>query len=95
MERIYDEVVCNYNNGDGFWTLDAWYPNNDEGTVIGVINELTGGVYLFKDNDPLAEEVAKEKVKEIESEKVETLAHYYNHLTDDEKEEFLKLTKNR
>lgn len=30
MERIYEEVICDYNNGDGFWTIDAWYPNNDE-----------------------------------------------------------------
>jgi hypothetical protein len=95
MERIYSEVKCDYNNGDGFWTLDAWYPNNDNGTVIGVINELTGGVYLFKDNDPLAEEVANEKVKEIESERIEILASYYNSLTDAEKDEFLRLTGNQ
>ena len=94
MERIYEEVICDYNNGDGFWTLDAWYPNIEEGTVIGVINELTGGVYLFKDNDPLAEEVANEKVKEIEANRIETLASYYNSLTDAEKDEFLRLTNN-
>lgn len=92
MKRIYSEVRCDYNNGDGFWTLDAWYPNKEQGTVIGVINELTGGVYLFKDNDPVAEEVASEKVKEIETNRVATLACYYNSLTDKEKDEFLRLT---
>lgn len=95
MKRIYSEVLCNYNNGDGFWCVDAWYPNKEEGMVIAVINELTGGVYAFKDIDDVAKEVIAEATKEIKSKRIETLACYYNSLTDAEKDEFLSMTGNQ
>lgn len=94
MERIYSEVRCDYNNGEGFWCVDAWYPNKEEGTVIAVINDVTGGVYAIKDIDDVAKEVINEKVKEIKGEYVETLACLYNELSCSEKDEFLTLTGN-
>jgi len=95
MERIYSEVKCDYNNGEGFWCVDAWYPNKEEGTVIAVINDVTGGVYPIKDLDDYAKEIINEKVKEINGEKAETLASIYNELSCAEKDEFLKLTGNQ
>ena len=94
MEMIYSEVRCDYNNEEGFWCVDAWYPNNEEGTVIAVINDVTGGVYAIKDIDDVAKEVINEKVKEIKGEYVETLACLYNKLSCSEKDEFLALTGN-
>ena len=94
MERIYSEVRCDYNNGEGLWCVDAWYPNKEEGTVIAVINDVTGGVYAIKDIDDVAKEVINEKVKEIKGEYVETLACLYNELSCSEKDEFLTLTGN-
>ena len=95
MERIYSEVKCDYNNGEGFWCVDAWYPNKEEGTVIAVINDVTGGVYPIKDLDDYAKEIINEKVKEINGETAETLASIYNELSCAEKDEFLKLTGNQ
>ena len=91
MDRIYEDVVCNYNTGDGFWTVDAWYPNNEEGVVVAVINELTGGVYAIKDLDDLAKKVIADKVKEINGERTDCLAEYYKSISSNEKDVFLSL----
>jgi len=95
MERIYSEVKCDYNDGD-FWCVDAWKTNdpNEEGSVIAVINDVTGGVYAIKDLDDVAKEVIKEKVKEIKGDYVETLACLYNDLSCSDKDKFLSLTGN-
>ena len=69
--RIYEEVRCDYNTTDGFWTVDAWYTHDgdvkeeDEGVVIAVINSVTGGVYAIKELDDLAKRVIQQKVDEI------------------------------
>ena len=94
-KRIYSEVKCNYNTGDGFWCVDAWYPNNEEGTVIAVINDVTGGVYAIKDLDDYAKEIINEKVKEIAIERLQIMASYYESLADEEKDQFLRLTGNQ
>lgn len=91
MERIYSEVRCDYNDGSGFWTVDAWYPNNEQGTVIAVVNELTGGVHAIKNLDDVAKEVIAEKQKEIASERLQIMASYYESLADEEKDKFLRL----
>lgn len=95
MKRIYAEVVCNYND-EGFWYVDAWKTSdgNEDGTVIAVINELTGGVYAIGELDDIAKEVIDEKVKEIEKDRVGTLAVYYSKLTYREMDEFLRITGN-
>jgi len=67
----YEEVVCDYNDGDGYWTVDAWRPDEDTGTVIAVIHETAGDVFYIEPEarfSPKAQEVIKEKVKEIKGE---------------------------
>ena len=66
MEKleIYEEVRCDYYDPEGFWCVDAWYPNKEEGIVIAVINDF-GGVYAINDLDTKAKEIISEKVKEI------------------------------
>lgn len=66
MEKleIYEEVRCDYYDPEGFWCVDAWYPNKEEGIVIAVINDL-GGVYAINDLDTKAKEIISEKVKKI------------------------------
>ena len=72
MQEIYSEVRCDYNNDQGFWTVDAWRnPEDEEGKVIAVINDKTGDVYYCEPEahmfSPLAQEVIKQKVEEIKS----------------------------
>ena len=96
MENIiYEEVRCDYYDPDGFWVVDAWYPNNEEGVSIAVINPFTGGVYATKDLDDNAKAVIEDKVTEIIRDRVETLAAMYESLTYAEKDEFLRLTGNQ
>jgi len=70
MKEKYCEVLCDYNNGEGFWTVDAWTSTDPdaEGKVIAYIHEMTGQV-AYADPDarisPLAQEVIKEKVASI------------------------------
>ena len=72
MKEIYAEVRCDYNDGKGFWTVDAWTnpdPTDDEsGAVIAVIHDTTGQVYYTDTRaiySPLAQEAIKQKVDEI------------------------------
>lgn len=70
MKEKYCEVVCDYNNGEGFWTVDAWTSTQSDadGKVIAYIHEETGQV-AYADPDarfsPLAQEVIAEKVASI------------------------------
>lgn len=70
MTEKYCEVRCNYNDGKGFWTVDAWTsPEPDaDGKVIAHIHEMTGQV-AYADPDarfsPLAQQVIAEKVASI------------------------------
>ena len=70
MKEKYCEVVCDYNNGEGFWTVDAWTtPEPDaDGKVIAHIHEMTGQV-AYADPDarfsPLAQQVIAEKVASL------------------------------
>ena len=64
----YEEVRCNYNNEEGFWCVDAWKPNTEQGEVIAAIHETTGDIFYIDPMariSPLAQEVIKEKIKEI------------------------------
>ena len=70
MERHWNVVKCDYNNGEGFWLVDAWVTDddNEEGKVIAVIEETSKHIYYI---DPLArwdecvQEVIKAKLAEI------------------------------
>ena len=68
--REYAEVKCDYNNDEGFWTVDAWMTDelNESGKVIAAIEENTGNVFYIEQEarySKLAQEVINEKVKEI------------------------------
>ena len=45
----YNEVKCDYNNQEGFWTVDAWKTSDpeEEGKVVAVIEENTCNVYYI------------------------------------------------
>jgi hypothetical protein len=74
MERHWNEIRCDYNNGEGFWTVDAWVndDDNEEGKVIAVIEETSKHVYYI---DPLArwdsyaQEVIQTKLRRLKSKK--------------------------
>ena len=71
MEREwYEEVRCDYNNEEGFWCVDAWKTNKEEGEVIAAIHDKTGDIFYIDPMarvSPLTQEVIKEKVKEIKN----------------------------
>lgn len=65
----FDEVRCNYfDDAMNCWCVDAWFPNNDEGTVVAFINpdtyEVTYNDEQYK-RDTLVLEVIVDKLKEI------------------------------
>lgn len=68
--EYFSYVKCDYNNGDGFWCVDAWRTDddNEEGKVVAYVHETTGDV-AYADPDarfsPLVKEVVDAKVKEI------------------------------
>ena len=72
MKEMFTEVRCDYFDEElGCWTIDAWINDSDEdgnGRVIGWVDGVSGNIW-FKDGygrkSPLAQEVAKEKQKEV------------------------------
>ena len=48
-KKDYHEVRNSYNNGEGFYTIDAWQTAdcNEEGKVVAVIEENSGNVYFI------------------------------------------------
>jgi len=69
MKEFYGEVRCDYYDGDGFFTVDAWRTANDdeEGKVIAVIH-TSGDVYYIEPEariSPMAQEVIKDMVEKI------------------------------
>lgn len=93
-ETTYSEVKCTY-HADGFWTVDAYKTNNqeEEGVVVGIINDVTGDCYALRDLDDNAKHVIDEKQTEIVSQRPAILAEIYNGMTDAEKDEFIRLTE--
>ena len=73
MKEFYAEVKCDYNNDEGYWTVDAWKTDDPDeaGIVIAAINETTGDVFYIEPEarvSPMAQEVIKAKVAVIKSE---------------------------
>ena len=73
MKEHYAEVKCDYNNDEGYWTIDAWRTpdDNEEGKVVAVINDKTGDVYYCEPEARSSQMVAKvvrKKVREIRRE---------------------------
>lgn len=92
--KIYEEVRCDHHT-DGFWTVDAWYPNNEEGVVVALINDITGDCYAIHDLDDHCKGVIDEKQMEIVNKRAELLAELYNDSYNYEQDEFLRLTDNQ
>lgn len=74
-KEFFAEVKCDYNNTEGFWTVDAWKTSddNEEGTVIAAIHETTGDVFYadaLARISPKAQAVITAKVQEIKSSQV-------------------------
>ena len=67
--EVYAEVKCDYNNGDGFWCVDAWRSkdDNEEGKVIAAIHERGNVFYIEPEArfSPLAQEAINAKLAEI------------------------------
>ena len=53
MQRHWAAIICDHNNGEGFWIVDAWETDdeNEEGKSIAVIDEISKNVYYI---DPIA-----------------------------------------
>ena len=71
---IFCEVVCNYNNGEGFWTVDAWKKKEENaeetGQVVAVIHEKTGDVFYVNQmarTSATVQEVIRMKKEEIDN----------------------------
>ena len=74
--RFWSDIRCDYCNDEGFWTVDAWKTpatdkdDGEEGSVIAYIDNLTARVIYI---DPIArldeyaQEVIKDKIKDIEN----------------------------
>lgn len=70
MKEYFSEVRCDYINGEGFWTVDAWLSSDPdaEGEVIAAIHSKTGDVFYSNTDariSPKAQEAIKEKVDYI------------------------------
>lgn len=106
---IFCEVVCNYNNDEGFWTVDAWCTpdeNEETGEVIAAIHEKTGDVFYVNQmarTSAKAQEVITQKVSEIKAANRKVTAYtlfgqdavkaYENSLADIEKGERCELLR--
>lgn len=71
-KRNWSEIKCDYYNGEGFWTVDAWVTDdeNEEGKVIAVIDDISGNVYYIDATaryDAYAQEIIQDKVSEIKN----------------------------
>ena len=69
-KEFYFEVCCTYYNEEGFWTVDAWESDNEEGKVLAVIH-VSGDVYYIEPEarySALVQEVISEKIKELKGE---------------------------
>lgn len=90
MKRIYEEVLCDYCTG-GFWCVDAWKHDKEEGKVIAVINSITGEEYAICDLDDLAKDVIKQKADEIKQAMPKTLADIFkNQFNFEQQTEFFR-----
>lgn len=70
--EYYETVQCTYNDGDGFWTVDAWrtQDEDEQGKVIAVIHEKTADVYFIESEariSPKAKKAIEDKVSEIKA----------------------------
>ena len=106
---IFCEVVCNYNNDEGFWTVDAWRTpdeNEETGEVIAAIHEKTGDVFYVNQmarTSAKAQEIITQKVSEIKAANRKVTAYtlfgqdavkaYENSLADIGKEERRELLR--
>ena len=78
MESIFHkehwaEVRNDYNNGEGYWTIDAWETSDPdaEGKVIAVINDKTAEVYYIDScarYSPKAQEAINERIEAVKME---------------------------
>ena len=67
-ESIYSEIRCDYLNPEGYWTVDAWSGDNENGKVIAAIDADTAKVFYVDGcsyQDSYAQKVISEKVREI------------------------------
>ena len=72
MREFYAEVRCDYNNGEGYWCVDAWRTGSDdeEGKTVAAINETTGDVFYVEPEariSPMVKEAIEAKVAEIKA----------------------------
>lgn len=72
MKEFYSQVKCDYNNGEGFWCVDAWRTDNgdEQGKVVAAIHEKTGDVFYCEPEarlSPLVAEAINRKQNEIKS----------------------------
>ena len=70
MKEIYSQVRNDYNNGEGFYTIDAWKTGNpdEEGKVVAVIEENSGNVYYIDAiarNSKMVQDAIKERINLI------------------------------
>lgn len=68
----YTEVRNNYNNDEGYWTVDAWENPDDNATgkVVAVVNDKTAEVYYIEPYarfSPLVTEAVEELKKRVEA----------------------------
>ena len=67
MSNKYEEIRCDY-NPDGFWTVDAWEYDKEEGKVVALINDITGDSFMIGgEYDSDVRQIAKEKSEEVKS----------------------------
>lgn len=73
-EDVFPLAVCNYNNGEGFWTVDAWKKKEEDaeetGQVVAVIHEKTGDVFYVNQmarTSATVQEVIRMKKEEIDN----------------------------
>lgn len=78
MKEYYSEVKCDYNNGEGYWCVDAWKTSdpNEQGKVVAYINATTHEVcYADPDarNSKLVEETIAYAISELKERELESL----------------------
>lgn len=63
-EPEYDIVDNTYCNGEGYYTIDAWKPNSEEGHVVAFVNSTTGEV-AWVDNGARGSDMIKSAIREV------------------------------
>ena len=65
IKELYEEVRCDYNDGEGYQHIDAWEHGKEDGATVAVVNDKTGDVYYLQPEARLYSPMVKKAVDNV------------------------------